>query len=252
MRRFLCVTALVFSGSGAFADRIILRADSWCPYNCEPGSDAPGFMVEIAREALGMHGHDVIYETVTWARALEMARTGQAAGAIGAVPDEAPELVYGDPIGTYEDAVAVRRGETLDPGNAQTYAGWRIGVINDYEYYGPISDYITANASDSSIVQYVSGKSPLEQNLRKLRAGRLDMVAEVTAVLAYALKGSGLSDEVEIIPTTTESPVYIGFSPTMPAAEVYKDQLDDGTRELRRSGRLAEILARYAMEDWVK
>ena len=28
---------------------IVIAADQWCPINCVPGSDRPGFMIEIAR-----------------------------------------------------------------------------------------------------------------------------------------------------------------------------------------------------------
>ena len=35
----------------ANAETINIVSDEWCPYNCEPGSDRPGFGIEIAMEA---------------------------------------------------------------------------------------------------------------------------------------------------------------------------------------------------------
>ena len=49
----LCLGVLAATCAGtARADEVVLLADAWCPYNCEPGSDTPGFMIEIARELL--------------------------------------------------------------------------------------------------------------------------------------------------------------------------------------------------------
>lgn len=48
----------------ARAETITIVADPWCPYNCEPGSDEPGFMVEIARRVFAEAGIEVRYETV--------------------------------------------------------------------------------------------------------------------------------------------------------------------------------------------
>ena len=62
IRRFaISVLAVSLLCSAAKADVIDLRADEWCPFNCEAGSENPGFMVEIAREALALYGHDVGY-----------------------------------------------------------------------------------------------------------------------------------------------------------------------------------------------
>jgi polar amino acid transport system substrate-binding protein len=181
-----------------------------------------------------------------------MARTGVIAGVVGALPEEAPELLYGMPLGTYADAVAVRAGETLTPSDPASFAGWRVGVIDGYEYFGPIADYIAANRDDRNIVQHATGARPLKTNLRKLRAGRIDMVTDAEAVLAYALEAWGLNGEVEIITASARNPIYVGFSPAIPEAAFYAEQLDAGVSALRENGRLAEILARYGLSDWTE
>ncbi|CTQ51443.1 substrate-binding periplasmic protein [Jannaschia donghaensis] len=244
--------AIAFHAVPVAADQVVLRADPYCPYNCEPGSDSPGFMIEIAREALAMHGHTVVYENAPWARALEMARTGVIAGAVGALPEEAPDLLYGIPIGSYSEAVALRIGETIDSETPSTYDGWRIGIIDGYEYYGPIAAYIEANAGDRTVVQSAGGDQPLDTNLRKLRARRIDMVADAEAVLAYNLLQNGLEDELTIVRMSDADAIYIGFSPANPASATYLEHLEDGVATLRKSGRLAEILSRYGVADWAE
>lgn len=231
----------------AAADTIVLGADPWCPYNCDPGADRPGYMVELAREALAPYGHTVTYRTVAWARALAQTETGEINGVIGAVPDEAPHFVFGPPMGTYEDTVVFRRGEVRDPSDREAIEGLRVGAINGYEYYGPISEYIDEHRNDRRLVQYASGDQALVTNLRKLVAGRLDIVAEVRAVLDYNIAEMGLRDELEIVETSTDSDIFIAFSPALASSEDYARQLSEGIERLRQSGRYAEILGSYGL-----
>ena len=237
--------AFCASSERASADVIELRADPWCPYNCEPGSDRPGFMVEIAREALAMFGHEINYETLNWARSLRKAETGEIAGVIGAIPEEAPSLIYGAPIAPYVDAVAVQRGTMLDVMSAEGIEGLRVGAINGYEYYGAMRDYIDAHRDDRTLVQFMSGDNALEKNLRKLAAGRLDLVAEVRSVLEYTIAELGMDAQFEIVDTSDVEEVYIAFSPANDRGTTYSRQLSEGLERLRASGRLEAIMGKY-------
>ena len=53
---FVLLTASTFSNW----DEIILVADEWCPYNCTPGENKQGYIVEIAKHALESEGHKVV------------------------------------------------------------------------------------------------------------------------------------------------------------------------------------------------
>ena len=44
------------------AKTVVLVADEWCPYNCAPNSDKPGYVVEIAELVFAEAGHTVIYK----------------------------------------------------------------------------------------------------------------------------------------------------------------------------------------------
>lgn len=239
---------LAFTPTVATSDTIVLMADEWCPYNCEPGSDAPGFMVEIAREALAPFGHEVKYETLNWARSLHRAEVGEINGVFGAVPEEAPDFVFGPPIGTYVDVVAFRRGEMIDPDTISEQGNLRLGAINGYEYYGVVSEYIEQNSGDRRLVQYVSGDDALAKNLRKLIAGRLDMVAEVRAVMEYTLATTELTNQVEIALTDATNDIFVAFSPALPTSQTYADQLTEGVALMKESGRFDEIMLKYGQE----
>ena len=59
---------LVMFGSNVWADVITLRADEWCPYNCQPKSQNPGFIIEIAETVFKKAGHTIDYQVMPWAR----------------------------------------------------------------------------------------------------------------------------------------------------------------------------------------
>jgi len=50
----------------------------------------------------------------------------------------------------------------------------------------------------------------------------------------------------------TAEEVYIAFSPAISSSKKYAAILDEGIKRLRKEGRLAEILGKYNLEDWVK
>src|SRR5688572_12634344 len=103
--KFRATAALTFltvllAGASARADTVALRADEWCPYNCAPESDRPGYAVEIAREVFAAAGRTLDYDILTCTRSVEDARTGRYAGVIGALVEDASGFVFpAEPVG---------------------------------------------------------------------------------------------------------------------------------------------------------
>ncbi len=244
---FAVSTALAWQPGQAAV--IELRADTWCPFNCDPDTDRPGFMVEIAREALAPYGHQVNYRTMNWARSLEFVRAGRIDGVIGTDADEGPDLIFGPPLATYREATAFRRGEARELTH-EAIEGLRVGVIAEYEYSSEaIISYIDEHGGDGALVQMLSGEMALAQNLRKLSAHRIDLVPEDNAVLRYTLANMGMQDAVDLVLDEEVSELYIAFSPARETSQLYAEQLTEGVERLRQSGRLAEILARYGLTE---
>lgn len=244
------LAATMLLATPASAGTVRLLADEWCPYNCAPDAEKPGFMVEIAREALGLAGHDVVYEAVGWRRALHLVEAGEADGVIGAVPDEAVGFVYGPALGTYSDSAAVRRGEAFDLDAPEALQGRVLGLIGGYDYEGAVAAYAERHGDDDRLVQYATGEAPLEQNMRKLDAGRLDVVADVEAVLSHAVARLGLSERIEVLGGARREYVYIAFSPALATSPGYARDLAAGLEQMRESGRLGEIMRSYGLAVW--
>lgn len=246
----LTVALAIGLAAQADADVIELRADPWCPFNCEPGSERPGYMVEIAREAFAMAGHEVNYETLNWARSLAKARRGEIDGVIGAIHEEAPDFVFGPPMGFYRDAIITRAGEQIDLSRPGAMDGLRLGAINDYEYSAPISDYLDANRDNRELVQFTSGDDALAKNLRKLIAGRIDMVAEVAVVAYHTMAEESIGGDLIVTAIDQDAPIFIAFSPARGTSVRYARDLENGIAALEASGRLEAIVTSYGLPYW--
>lgn len=248
----VAATGMVLAATSAGADTISLRADSWCPYNCQPGSDKPGYMIEIATEVFAAAGHTVDYQLLPWTRALEEVQHGTHQGAVGATREDAEGLLFGDePLGVSVNALGARRGYTFSFSGPDSLKGHRLLAVQDYAYSDELDAYIAANAGTDAVA-LAAGDDVTLQNLRKVLAERADLMLEDRNVLEYTATSQGMEGLIDIHPAGKGLPLYIAFSPTDPKGREYARILDEGVRKLRASGRLREILARYGLDDWSK
>ena len=121
--------------------------------------------------------------------------------------------------------------------------------------YAPIRDYIEAN-KDTPRVQYAHGEDALQTNLQKLLRGRISLVRSDELAFRYTAQQMGLADSFrdaggEPI-EDANSLLYIAFAPAQvcPQCTEYAQTLSRGMSQLRQSGELEKILARYGLHDW--
>ena len=230
---------------------VTFRSDLWCPYNCVPGSDRPGYAIEIAQAVFGAAGYDVDYQLLNWTRSIQDARQGRADAVIGAYNTDVPGFVLPrEPIGRSSSGFAVRRGVAFSYTGPHALDGRVLGVVANYEFAGALGAYVRALHGDSSRIQYVSGDGALDKNLLKLLAGRLDVVLDDATVLSRSIATLGLADRVAFSDGGERVPLFIAFSPANPLSPRLAVILTEGIAQLRATGRLAAILARYGVKDW--
>lgn len=243
-----CLLALAFPCK---AEEITLVADEWCPYNCIPGSERPGFMVEIARAVFEEAGITVRYKTMPWSRAIEETRNGRFHGVIGATHSEAPDFVFPHTAQAMSTIVFI----------AKTDAAWRytditslgdirLGVIQDYSYGETMDEYIKANKGNESRIHLTTGDQAFNRNITMLELDRVNAILMDRAVYAQYNFFKGKQGDFSIAGELNTDPVYIAFTPSHPVAQRYAAQLTQGVKQLRTSGRLTNILARYGLTDW--
>lgn len=254
MRTFFLflVLALAFGAGPARAlEPLTFVADEWCPYNCAPGEDPVGFVLDLVRRIYGDAGYEVRYKSIPWTRALHEVRTGTYDAVIAATGNEAPGLVYPvEPCGESDNAFYTRIGSPWRWAGVQSLASMRTAFIRDYDYGESFVQYLDEHKG-SPMVLFSVEDDALARNLRLLARGRIDLVVADVNVGRYTIRAMGLGDVIEFnsregIP----EPVFVAFSPRRKDARRLADLYDEGIDRLRASGELAAILARYGLEDW--
>jgi len=235
----------------AGATEIVLAADQWCPYNCGPDEDLPGYMIAIARRSLGRAGHTVRYVIVPWARAIAETRAGRYDGIVGTGREETPDFVFPEQaLGVAAHTFYVRRGSSWRYTGPDSLAQIALGVIRNYSYGGLYETYIRLHPDNPKRVQTAFGAMALVSNIRKLRSGRIDALIEDRTVFRHTLHVKMIPDAFSEAGVAYMERVYIAFSPRNANAKAYADLLTQALAEMRSSGELAEILAVYGVDDW--
>lgn len=252
MRLIAICILMSMLGHNAMADTISLAADEWCPYNCQPNSKNPGFMVEIAQRTLGAEGHAVVYKVMPWSRAIKSASEGKINAVIAAVREkEAEDFVFpAHEQGVNTTGVWVRDKDPWVYAGLESFKGRKIGIISDYHYV-EFTPYFNNNSTDP-IVEKTFGENAFEQNINKLLKGRINTFVSSKAVTRYYLHQHQLTDQIKLVGLSVPTPLYIAFNPTNPKSQEYARIISDGTEVLRASGELAKILAKYGLHDWDK
>jgi polar amino acid transport system substrate-binding protein len=249
--------ALLLQPTVAFAlpDSITLVADSWCPYNCAPTSDKPGYVIEIAQAIYEPQGISVHYDIVPWTRALHATRRGKYTAVIGATKTEAKGCLFPQqPIGIstyhfYTTTEKTWKHTTIAALNAVT-----VGVIDGYNYSDEMDAFILKHKDHRTHVQIVSGDTATTQNIKKLFAGRIDVMLEDPNVVSNALmqtqRHDHLRDAGMLKTLESEDALYLAFSPKQKDSAALVKMFDEGINTLRANEKLEDILNKYGLVDW--
>lgn len=241
----------LWAAGPGFADVISLRADPYCPYNCKPDSERPGYLIEIARAVFEPAGHTIDYRSLNWSRALAEARKGQYDGVVGGLKSDAPDFVYPDvPLGSAQFCFYTKKSSAWSYSGVASLSGITLGVVANYSFGETLDPYIKANAGNVRKIDAVSGDAALDSNVKKLLLGRVGAVLDDAAVVSFYLAGKKLTDETRVAGCDGAKEIYIGFSPANPKSKDRAALLAAGLETLRASGELAKILERYGLKDW--
>lgn len=252
---FVLVLGLLFSAS-ARAETITIAADQWCPYNCEPNSEKPGLMIEIAQKAFAKHDITIEYHVMPWTRAIEQARAHKHTAIVGASKRDAPDFIYPSiPQGWTRNSFYTKADSTWKFTGVGSLSAISLGVIANYSYNEELDAYIEKHRNNRRFVQSISSDNGLEINIKKMLADRIGAIIEGDYVMAYTLAKNGWSDKVKHVgsmPPSEADDLFIAFSPKEPKAKKYAQILSQEIKAMRASGELKKILDTYHINDWQK
>lgn len=247
------LVTLAMNAAGASEDKpgdeVTLAAEIWCPYACEPDSEAPGFMIEIASSIFTRAGMKVNYQLMPWARALQSTEDGVVDAAIGVVRGNKGNLLL-DTAGMGQDdtTFVTRKGMDFSYGEPSDLDEWVVGITALYTYdnNGPLDHYLRDRDSNDDRIVKIFTNQPLRLHLRMLTSGRIDVFVENRLVAEHEAYRLGYENQVEIHSSGTGDQVHIGFTPSERGKQL-KHVYDQGLKEIYASGEFQGIIEKYGI-----
>lgn len=237
---------------GSGGEAIVLAADDWPPFTSHGNEKGEGYMVDIVRETLEEAGYRVQFVIVPWKRAIEDCRAGAFYGILGATMDEAQGFVFpSEELAHDRPSFWTRADSKYSYSGVRSLAQMRLGAVAEYEYFPELDRYIAENASATGKVQLTSGDSALEQNIRKLADGRIDVIVDNDYSITAKADELGLLQKLRPAGKGGEPlMLYAAFSPAHQHSRELAELVSKGIAKMRRDGRLRAVLERYSLTDW--
>ena len=241
---------VIFIQSFALAESktITLVADPWCPWNCEDKSN-PGIAVEVAKAIYEPLGYEVLYVPMSWFRAIEEVNNGTYTGLIGAdksIPEVKDFIFPETAFSHFDDVYVLKLDSNFSYKDISSLKGKSIGIVANYHFLDEIGKYIEDNYNNPKIISQVTGVNGVEQNLKKLINGRIDMYLDDRAVILYNAKKLGIRNQIKVGGEIKEDlDHYIVFSPKLSESRMLAKIYDEGIKKLKISGEYQRIIKKY-------
>ena len=181
--------------------------EEYYPFNYREDGVVRGISADLLRLAWAELGEpEQSIFILPWARAYKqaMGTSGMVLFSTARTPEREALFKWAGPIAQVRFVLAAPRGSGVRVGRPEDLAGLRVGTLRD-----DVSDSLLAPWRSVCRVESVAD---MDQNLRKLDAGRIDLVAYEEASLRLLLRRQGRDpDAYETVYVLKETPVYYAF-----------------------------------------
>ncbi|MBR9805292.1 amino acid ABC transporter substrate-binding protein, partial [bacterium] len=221
----------------------------WCPYNGEPNSQKPGYLIELMEVVFHPLGYSIDYQLVPWQRALDLTAEGKTDAAVGAVQGNHGNTIIGnESLGSDETVFVVKEEKSFTYEGINSLSPLRLGFISNYTYdnNGPIDQYLHDRLATGDNIITVHNSKPLKSLFLMLNADRIDAFPENKYVAEFMAMNTSQAEEYQFISSNSGDDVFVAFSPTTRGKQLCK-MLDQAVARMKRDGSLAALQARYGI-----
>ncbi|MEZ8101142.1 substrate-binding periplasmic protein [Vibrio bivalvicida] len=231
------LVALIFALSlpnFSYANTVKLANGEWAPYQSKSLKEG-GFMTQIVREAFEAEGYSVEFSYMPWKRGFEEAKSGNYDGSLiwSKNPDREQHFLYSDTVITLSTALFQQKSKPVTWSSREDLSALKVGGVTGYAY--GIEDLEKAGTVK---VQRIASA---ENNYKKLKAGRLDVVLEDMDVGMETITKLGLTGAIE--PNSkmlTERDYFVIISKKSPRSQELLEAFNRGLAKLESAGKLDE------------
>lgn len=243
MKYFLLIFC-VFSHLLMAAEPIRLVTGNYPPYEYEEAGEVKGLVVEVLKEAFARNNQPVEFKVVPWARALWMAQHGEADAVFATIktPEREQNLNFSsESLIPLSSAFFVKKGSPIQyNGDIATVANFDIGLLRQASY-GPAFD----TALKTGVIKYPDFTTDTLTNIKKLVAGRIDVMAGDRIGTLHLLQQNKLLDQVTVLsPEINISPSYLAFNKNKDHTAT-RDAIDKAIKAMKKDGSYQRIVDKY-------
>ena len=240
----------IFSGSAiATKEKIVLAADYWCPYNCDPKDKNLGYLVELAQEAFEIYDIDVEYRLMPWSEALLAVKEGRINGIIGFDNEDRDLLVPKIPQAYSVISTFTAKDSSWVYDDLQSFDNQKITLVLDYNLGDVMRQYFTTNyPSNPELFILENGNYAIGNAINNLLENKANIYVEDEKVVNYYVINNNLSDYIRDsgkINKNNPTPIFIAFSPKLKTSESYVKMLEEAMDSLDATGVLSHLQKKY-------
>lgn len=217
------------------------------PYETVIDGQHSGPGIDTMKEVFNRMGYTYEIKEIKWETMIEMMKTGDLDVIVDAyvTPERSEFLDYSlVPYGVFPQALFAKKdsGIVFD-GNLESLKDYSIGITRGYAYGPKLDPLIESNALK------FEGSDDSKSVFRKLKNGRVDLVADTPFTGNALIEELGVKDKVVMLsPYFDNLYSYIAFSKANTLAPL-RDEYDKTLGEVFEDGTLKKIFAKYTMDD---
>ena len=237
--------------TGSAADTITLTNGEWPPYTSKEFKYG-GLLSRIVSEAFAAEGVTVQYEYMPWKRAYADAKDGKAAGVVGwtYTPEHLESMLRSDTIITVDKGLFHLKSTPFAWSNIEDLGKWKVGGTAGYPY----GDAWEKGLKEGKFK--VGEVTSDEQNIKKLIAKKIDVMAMETDVVTYLTKKLLTPEEAASVVQAPKLLVQNPFSMELPRSAAQSAELmktfNSGLKKLKADGRLEKFIQESRNGDYAK
>ncbi|QDG77203.1 ABC transporter substrate-binding protein [Labrenzia sp. PHM005] len=229
----LIALAAVTVMSPAMAADINLTTEEYKPFNYTDGDKIVGFGADQVFEVMNRAGLSYDVEMAQWSRAIGLAekKADYCVFTASHTAERDPKFVWVEPLNVDRTLLMKKSGSDVNPSTIEDAKAFTVGTQSQ--------DYTESLLKDQGFPKIDAAKN-METTLKKLDAGRIDLVA-VSEAFYNSLKKDG--KDVDIAVVLSETVLSMACNPGTNAGNVKKMQ--DALKSMIDDGTQAKILANY-------
>lgn len=243
---FIIFMFIISNPANANDELNLLALDNFAPFSWDEAGEVKGVYVDIVKELCYRTGISCNMKGVPWKRVLAQVKKGNTDGGVAGYKNSEREeyAIYLDyPIHHSTFVIFVKRGNEFSFNRIEDLYGKRVGKNRGFR----VSDELDRAAKENKI--YVEEVNSIEQNIKKLLAGRLDAFIASLHEALYIMRNMPDNNMVVSLPKpiTTPNPVYLFISKAadMEGKTELINQLNKMLKIMWEDGTIENITKKY-------